>query len=75
MFKLDAEEMEMYFKFFYVDEDGDTVSVSTQADLDEAYKTMESGKVRLVLAQTLEEASKSQMDISENKSVMFEFKQ
>ena len=75
MFKLDADELEMYFKYFYIDEDGDSVTVTTQADLDEAYKAMPQGKVRLVLAQTLEEANKSQIDNCESKSVVFEFKQ
>jgi hypothetical protein len=36
-------------KFFYTDEDGDTITVTTQADLEEAKKAM-NGSVKLVVA-------------------------
>ena len=44
------------FKFYYIDEDGDTISVSNQSDLNEAYNVMGSGKIRLVVAQSFEDA-------------------
>lgn len=43
-------------KFFYTDEDGDTITVSTQTDLEEAYKSMPS-KLKLYLAQDAREAN------------------
>jgi hypothetical protein len=43
-------------KFFYNDEDGDTITVSTQADLDEAIKSMPS-KLKLFVNNDVREAS------------------
>ena len=43
-------------KFFYIDEDGDTISVTNQSDLEAALKVMPDGKMRLVVAKSFEDA-------------------
>jgi hypothetical protein len=49
-------------KFFYTDEDGDTITVTTQADLDEASKAM-NGSVKLILAS---DVMKAQDELSQH---------
>lgn len=49
-------------KFFYTDEDGDTITVTTQADLDEASKVM-NGSVKLILAS---DVMKAQDELSQH---------
>jgi hypothetical protein len=43
-------------KFYYIDQDGDIISVSNQSDLNEAFKEMAPGKVRLVVAKDIDSA-------------------
>lgn len=42
-------------KFYYIDQDGDIISISGQGDLDEAYQVL-NGSMRLVCAKNNEEA-------------------
>jgi hypothetical protein len=42
-------------KFYYIDQDGDIISISCQGDLDEAYQVL-NGSIRLVCASNNEEA-------------------
>merc|ERR1719265_2574691 len=49
-------------KFFYTDEDGDTITVTTQADLDEANKAM-NGSVKLIVSS---DVNKAQDELSQH---------
>ena len=56
-FQLDIKMMiRDNFKFYYLDQDGDIISVTNQLDLDEAFKEMSLGKVKLVLARDIDQA-------------------
>jgi hypothetical protein len=56
------------YKFYYVDEDGDTITVTTQGDLEEATKSME-GKVRLYVAKDIHEAQEANSALYLNRSM------
>ena len=64
----------MNFKFFYVDSEGDMISITSQDDLDEALECMQSTQaLKLILEESIEaarrifEAQSSQMgDIFRN---------
>ena len=51
----DMEEIGEALKLFYMDEDGDIISLTSQSDLEEAFQVM-AGKVRVVMAKTIDEA-------------------
>lgn len=43
-------------KFFYVDQDGDMISITTENDLKEAIREISDGRLKLGLAENLEKA-------------------
>ena len=54
-------------KFYYVDSDGDIISITNQGDLQEAYEVL-NGQVRLVVAKNLDEAKQIIGESSVNRS-------
>jgi hypothetical protein len=57
-------------KFFYTDEDGDTITVTTQADLEEASKAMKD-RVKLVVAPDVVKANEEMSQQMLNRSMSF----
>ena len=43
-------------KFYYVDEDGDVISVSSQGDFEEAQQVLPDHQLRLIIAENIEQA-------------------
>ena len=55
---LDTMEFGENIKFYYKDTDGDVISLTNQSDLDEAYKVMGKGNLKLVIAKNIQQALK-----------------
>lgn len=51
----EMEEVGESLKVFYMDEDGDIISITSQSDLEEAYQVLQT-KIRLALCHTIDEA-------------------
>ena len=49
------EEVGESLKVFYMDEDGDIISITSQSDLEEAYQVLQN-KVRVALCQSIDQA-------------------
>lgn len=46
-------------KFYYVDSDGDIISITNQNDLTEAYSIIPKGQLRLIIAKSIDEAKEA----------------
>lgn len=56
VFRVTQEKCEDQLKLYYLDEDGDIISVSCQSDLDEAMRLL-MGRIKLAMAYSKDEAS------------------
>ena len=58
VFNLDNMKRKDYqtLKFYYIDQDGDIISITCQGDLNEAYQVLNDSQIRFVCAKNNEEA-------------------
>ena len=53
-FDLEVDLIGKVLKFYYVDQDGDIISITSEGDLKEAQREYPDGRLKLILTETLE---------------------
>ena len=43
-------------KFYYIDEDGDVISITSEADFEEALQVLADNQLRLIVAENIDQA-------------------